>query len=155
MFHTYISYVHKYGAQSFVSLNTAAATECLRRSRLPMRHTCRTRDVIKGTMYIYYIYKHPCTSGVNSILIEFNPAAFIMNQQQFVFTVKDNNKILVFDGKYKLLFICYKWSGMNSIKIATDSQAYVINKYNNLKQRLLKCSSYNILLTLVVNTSYQ
>ena len=32
-----------------------------------------------------------------------------------------------------LYLFCYKRSGMESIKIATDSQANIINKYKNLR----------------------
>ena len=42
-----------------------------------------------------------------------------------------------------LYLICYKCSGMDSIKIATDSQANIINKYKNLRQRLLQCRAYS------------
>jgi hypothetical protein len=36
---------------------------------------------------------------------------------------------------------------MDSNRIATDSQAGIINKYKNLKQRLLQCSAYSELLS--------
>ena len=46
-----------------------------------------------------------------------------------------------------LYLICCKCSGMDSNKIATDSQANIINKYKNLRQRLLQCRAYSELLS--------
>jgi hypothetical protein len=35
----------------------------------------------------------------------------------------------------------YKYNGINSIKMARGGQAFVNNKYNNLKHKVLKCNA--------------